>query len=917
MPRPEAQYGSFVLLGRRSEQRLIDELLESARAGTSAALVILGEPGIGKTALLEDAAQRASGFNVVRARGVESDAELPFGGLLEVCRPLLGRLDALEPQQAAALRAALGLAAETAPTPFAVGAATLSVLAAAAEEQPLLLLVDDAHWLDRSSADALSFAVRRLHADAVAALFAARPREGRPFAAVEFAQLELSGLAADAADELFTHAHATSFPPDERAQVLETAAGNPLALLELPRHRDDSFGGEPIRLGKQLERAFASRALGLPKTTQRALVVAAATSGPDLVVLRRALENEGLSIDALEPAERDELVTLSGATFEFRHPLVRSAVYHAADPAERRRAHAALAAALGGDDRAAWHLAAATVGPDERAAIALERVAETASRRSGMAAAAAAYERAARLTEDSADRLRRLTAAADAAWLAGRTPQARAFVEEALAHAEDGARRGRLLALLGSIEHFAGNERAASTLEDAARLLVDVDPRQACATLNLAVGSSLMKGQVDRAVAISERAFAIADIERPDQQLFVSLSRGASLLMAGRPEEGLRFLMRSAAADDDELFADAPRELPFAALVAFWLGDAELMARRAARAVAWAREHAAVATLAFSARLLARAQLITGHWRAARASLAESLDAARISEQPRELADTLITLAWLDAAQGRADECRVALSEATEISEQQNLQWQNGLVRAVLMLEFGLGLHEGSEGASRVRDAIRERTMLRDTPANATMPEVVEALVRIGARDEAEALLEPFADEAERIGQPYPRAAARRCRALLADDASYADLFEDALAFHREDSNVFAEARTQLAYGERLRRSGERIAARAHLHSALAVFEHLEAEPWAARGRAEIRATGERLRRRDVSEREELTPQELQIALVVAEGKTNREVGAQLFLSPKTVEWHLGHIYRKLGVRSRAELARELSGSRA
>ena len=413
-----ARYYRYVLLGRGVEQRRIVDLLANARSATSETLVFVGEPGIGKTSLLEYAATHADGFEIGRARGVETEAELPFAALFELCRPFLGRLERLEPQQAATLRATFGLEGRHEATAFAVGAATLSLLAAVAEERPLLLLVDDAHWLDRGSADALAFAVRRLRADAVAALFATRPADGRPFAGRGLPELWLEGLDSQAAAALLDRTGKSALDPDSQREILDLAAGNPLALLELPRWvAARGAGPEPARLGSYLENAFAARAEVLPDVTRRALVVAAAISTADLDVLRSALERLRLSLAALEAAESAELLSIDAGALRFRHPLVRSALYHAAGPAERRRAHAAVAAALADDERAAWHLAAAAVGPDDAAAAALERAAETARGRSGFAAAAAAYERAARLSERREDRVRRLAAGADAAWL--------------------------------------------------------------------------------------------------------------------------------------------------------------------------------------------------------------------------------------------------------------------------------------------------------------------------------------------------------------------------------------------------------------------------------------------------------------------------------------------------------------------
>jgi len=902
-----------VLVGRTEEERRIEVLLEGAREGMSGALMLVGEPGIGKTALLEHAAAGADGFQILRARGVQSEAELPFAALLELCRPILTRLEQLEPAQAQALRAAFGQSNDQGVTPFAIGAATLSLLAAAAEARPLLLLVDDAHWVDRASADALVFAIRRLHADAVAALFATRPGEGRAFSERELPELELERLNVAAAAALLAERRG-ELDPGERDGVIAFAQGNPLALLELPRAAAGAEGhGEPPRVGKQLERAFHARAATLPEPTSKALVVAAAASTGELAVLRVALEHLSLSLETLEAAEAAGLLSLEAGAVAFRHPLIRSAVYQAASPADRRRAHAALAEALAGDDRAAWHLAAAVVGPDDRAATALESAAETAVRRAGFAAAAVAYERAARVSELVEDRLRRLSAAAEFAWLAGRTRHALSLIEEALARADGNARRGELLHLRGTIEHFGGDsDRAAATLENAAALLSDSNPHVACIALTEANGSLLAAGEVRRAVALSERLVAIADPERPRENLLASLGRGSALLMDGRPEEGLPFLQDAAKLirEQEQLSSD-PRSLPWAAMAAYWLGDIASMASYAAAASRWAREHAAIATLTFAARLLGRAQLIMGEWPAARASLEESLDAARIAGLSNQQAQSLGMLAWLDAAQGREDECERKVGEARALADRVNYLWRNDLLRALVLLELGTGRVEPSP-VDRIRSALGNPPLLRDAPASATVPELVEALVRAGDAEAAAELLEPFADEAERVGQPYARAVALRCRGLLATEDAYAGEFQRALELHALNDNPFATARSRLAFGERLRRSGRRIEAREHLKQAIGIFDRLDAVPWSERARSELRSTGERVSARGPTRSEELTPHELRIAILAADGKTNREVGVQLFLSPKTIEWHLGHVYRKLGISSRSKLARAL-----
>jgi DNA-binding CsgD family transcriptional regulator len=886
-------------------------LVGRARDGLSGALVLVGEPGIGKTALLDYAAAAATGFRVLRARGVQSEAELAFAALLEVCRPILGAVDRLEPPQAEALAGALGLSDAEGATRFTIGAATLALLGAAAEECPLLLLVDDAHWLDRASADALAFAIRRLHVDSVAALFAMRPGEGRPFSGRQLPELELEPLDITSAAALLADRRA-DLEPSERTALLGLAQGNPLALLELPREAAKDQA-DPVRVGKQLERAFCARAETLPEPSRRALLVAAAASTGEIGVMAEALERLGLSLAALEPAEANGLLTLEAGILAFRHPLIRSALYQAAGASQRRDAHRALARALEGEDRGAWHLAAAVVGPDADAAAALERVAVTATRRAGYAAAAAAYERAARLSESTDDRLRRLSAAADAAWLAGRTAHALALIEEAVALTPHDGRRGVLLHLRGTIEHFGGNSiGAATTLEHAAALLSESNPHLACLSLIEATGSLLAAGEVGKAVALSERLLQIADPMQPDEHLLTSLGRGSALVMDGRPEEGMPFLHRAAATiREQELLADQPRNLTWTAMAAYWLGDITAMAAYATTAARWAREHAAVATLTFAARLLGRAQLITGQWSAARAALEESLDAARLADLMNQQVQSLALLAWLDAAQGREGDSRRRIGEAITIADSLNLVWRNDLLRALVLLELGSGFVEQSP-VSRLLASLGNPLLLRDTPASATAPELVEALIRTGDTASAAALLDTFAEEAERIGQPYPRAVAFRCQALLAPEDSYEEKFLRALELHALDSNIFATMRTRLAYGERLRRGGRRVDARKQLKQAIDVFDRLDAAPWSTRARNELRATGERVSPRNPAPTEHLTPQERQVAVLAAEGKTNREIGSQLFLSPKTIEWHLSHIYRKLGITSRGKLSRAL-----
>jgi ATP/maltotriose-dependent transcriptional regulator MalT len=486
------------------------------------------------------------------------------------------------------------------------------------------------------------------------------------------------------------------------------------------------------------------------------------------------------------------------------------------------------------------------------------------------------------------------------------------LIEEALAHTADEPRRGELLYLRGTIEHFAGFAAdAAATLDQAAALLADSNPHLACLALTQANGSLLAAGEVQRAVELSRRLVAIADPTQPTEFLLASLTHGSALLMDGRPEEGLPFLRDAADAVSTQELSSDPRNLPWAAMAAYWLGDIASMSSSASTAARWAREHAAVATLSFAARLQARAQLITGRWLPARASLEESLDAARTAGLMNQQVQSLAMLAWLDAAQGHEADCRRRIEEARAIADRINLLWRNDLLRASVLLELSTGSFEPSP-VDGLRRTLGTQPLLRDAPASATAPEIVEALIRVGDTNAAAELLEPFSDEAERIDQPYPQALALRCRAMLAADDAYEREFQRALEHHARDVNIFATARTRLAYGERLRRSGRRIDARRELNEAIGVFDSLDAHPWSERARTELRATGERVSARSPATNEALTPQELQVAILAADGKTNREVGKQLFLSPKTIEWHLGHVYRKLGISSRSKLVRAL-----
>lgn len=903
-----------MLFGRDRERERIGRLLEEARGGRSGLLVLRGEPGIGKTALLGWAAEQAQGMTVLRARGVERDAETPFTGLLELLRPIQPLLDAIPERQANALRGALALGPAVKANRFLIGAATLSVLARAAEEEPLLLLVDDAQWLDPSSLDALVFAASRFGADSVATLLARRDGEERSFAGAGLEVLELAGLEPADARLLLAHASFTEIAPGVERRLYELTRGNPLGLLELPSGLGEpvlsgrAFLPEPVPVGRRVEQAFAQRVALLGADARQALVVVSASPSEDLEAARGALASLGLDVGALAEAEDAGLVRLEENRIRFRHPLVRSSVYQVAAPSERRRAHAVLAAALRDrPEERAWHLGEATVGADEAVAAELERSATAARGRSGYAAAASALQRAARLSESEPEVLRRLLEAARAASSAGQTSLAVSLIEEALPGATDPRTRAELLALRGQIAHLAGDPEARTLLQQAATVIETIDPGRAVAILVVAVESAVFAASADEVLSTARRLDGLSSPADPLQQFFANLTLSTGLMMTERGDEGrARATTALELVQANEALFEDPHLLAWAAIAAGSVGRLAEARVFAQNAVALARDRGVVGALPFVLRLVSRIDLSLGRWPEAYAAAWEALRLARETGQTGQLCDCLTVLATTEAAQGKQEECRAHADEAIALSEQLGLSaFQAYGENAKALLELSHGRLPEAAVHFRRSLELKGLTTHRLSAAN-----LVEIEVRMGeldsARETYRTLMAPDADASDGT----LRALAARSRGLVADDAEFEPHFVEALACHAQATEPFERARTHLCFGERLRRTGERRRGRTELHAALEAFEQLGAAPWAERASKELRASGERLRRRDVTAASRLTPQELQIALVVAEGRSNREVGASLFLSPKTVEWHLTRIYRKLEVFSRAELIR-------
>ena len=911
-----------MLLGRESERRRIERLLNDARQSRSGTLVIRGEAGIGKTTLLRYALDLGEAMTVVTATGVEAEAELEYSGLLELTRPLLYLLEELPSRQADALREALGLAAPQRRDRFAVGAALLSLLGAAAEERPLLVLVDDAQWLDRASADALRFASRRLHADRVAFLLAIREGEDDGFETVGLDELELEGLGLDDVGELLERSGPGGLDRDTLERVRQATGGNPLALIEVSGQlRPEELaawrgGAEPFPVGVAVRRAYARRAEHLPVDTRTALLVAALADPPEVETIGHALAGLGLALAALEPAEDDGLVVLGEGMVSFRHPLVRSALHDAAAISERRKAHAALADALSpgtNEDRRAWHLAAATVGPDETVAAALDSVAVRSLERGGHSAAGAALERAALLTPDNAMRVDRLVRAAEARWAGGSTRDATRLLERARTSSDGEESRYRALALRGRIELDAGVEGAArDMLLEAAALAERHDPSAVPWLLELAANAMFFVGDVLGSLSAAQRVRELTPRDGGLRDGRADLVLGWALSHAGRSDHAEAVLMRAVELLLTDTTDDSVRLRSARLALDILERDAE-GGLLTARIVDVARSEGPVA-LVRALEQTTRFDVRAGRWQRAVASAEEGLEIAEALGHGFDTTSLLVLLARIDAARGKQDSCREKLDRTVEVAKAHGLDKPEvGTVRG--LLELGLGeLRAASEILEGVARASEQRGLFaRDVTPE---PDLVEALFAQGRADEARAWLDAFAGRASCASPRWGAALVARCRGMLAPD-DFDGFFLEALELHQTVADLFQEARTLLAFGERLRRAGRRVDARPQLRAALEAFEQLEATPWVGRTRRELRATGEKLGRRAAASGDDLTPQELQVALQVAEGKTNKEVGAALFLSPKTVEFHLARVYRKLDISSRAELIRRFAAEPA
>jgi DNA-binding CsgD family transcriptional regulator len=901
-----------VLHGREREAHAISTLLDEAWAGRGGALVLHGQPGSGKSALLADAVARAEGMTVVRTSGIESESPLAFAALQRLLRPVRGCVDRLPDPQARALRAAFGEAEGGGNDRFVVFLAVLSALAEASEQAPVLAVVDDAHWLDDASAAALLFVARRLHAERVALLFAARDGDVRTFDSGDLPALALSGLGADAAHQLLSGRSGVDVPAEVRDALLTSTGGNPLALVELtdaltPGHLS---GRTPLPsrlpLTEGVERAFLDRYRRLPPAAQTVLRVAAADDSGHVLTIRAAAARLGVDEDALDAAEHSGLLRVRDTAVELRHPLVRSAVYGAATSIERRRAHRALAEALTGSgdaDRRAWHLAASVGEPDDAVVVELDRAAERARQRGGHEAASAAWERAAELSAAGNDQALRLYRASRSAWLAAQPARSRALADAALPVAVEPGLRADIVRLRARIEWNTGSLDAGYRLVlQGAAEVVPLDAQRAREMAMFAAALAAFGARpsldVDPARLVTPPQSTAPVRERCFSDLLLGLHA-----VAADDWPRATPLLRSAFDLARQLEEDDQDLLPNLGIAALHLGDDGAALRFHDALLARARSTGAIVMILYALTRRSFTELAVGRWTSAGAGAAEALPLAAGTGQRGLAALPTAVLALLAALRGEATaDDRIAEAERLAAAHPTGILTQ--LVADLVSWAKGV-----REAANAVHALHHLQQIAHPMMRRLAALDRLDGAARAGRADLTTqwcAELESFAAATD---APWAHAAAEHGRALLTDGEQAEKHFASALAAHERSGHLPDAARTQLAFGEFLRRARRRVDAREHLRAALQTFEDLGAQPLAERARQELRASGETARRRDVSAVADLTAQELQVARLVRTGLSNRDVAAQLFLSPRTIDFHLRNVFTKLGVTSRTELA--------
>jgi DNA-binding CsgD family transcriptional regulator len=880
-------------------------------------VVVRGEPGVGKTALLDGlvAEARATGAGeglVLRTQGIEVETPLAFAALHRLLRPVMRLREGLPGPQARALRDAFGEEDGPSVEPFLVAIATLSLLTAAAEETAVLCVVEDAHWLDPATADALLFCARRLGADRVLVVFSARDSTGQSFRADGIEELVLTGLPPDAARELLDRRLGAAPAPEVADRLIATSGGNPLALLELPTElsEDQLHGTAPLpaelHLTSRVERAFLDRSRRLPEPVQVLLLVAAADDTGRLPVVRAAASALGVAEEALDSAVASGLLVADTGAVQVRHPLVRSAVYQAASGEQRRRTHRALAdalASLGDPDREAWHRAAAAEGPDPAVVAALELVGSRAERRGAYVAALGAFERAAELTTDPAQRAELTLAAARNAWACGQPGRARALLAQARGLATDPLLLGGIARLQGRIEVNLGSATDAHRIfVETARAIREIDPPRA---LEMATAAAIMRTYGAGVATPQDVAVdvEVADDDAPRtaclKQMLTAMTKAGSGDWAGAVPALDVALSRGDAVDDIDVLGNLGN-------AALQLGDDAAQQHFYGLALSRAREAGAVMAVVYALPRLCFGHLVSGSWAAVRSSADEALALAGGLGQRALTAPPLAWLTLLAALQGRDDHDRL-LADLEEVVAAYPLGILTDPVHDLTRWARGARAAAGGDAFAALHHLSRLRLPVLARMAAADR---IDAAVRAGEPDLARTWTAELREFAEATRRPWALADVAYGRAMTADGDDADVLFTEALAHHAGAGRAYARARTHLAYGEWLRRSQRRVDAREHLRHALETFGDLRAEPLVERATAELRASGETARKRDPSTLVDLTPMERKVAQLVASGLSNKDVAAQIWVSPRTVAFHLRNVFAKAGISSRGELAR-------
>jgi DNA-binding CsgD family transcriptional regulator len=899
------------LRGRAAETAAVQAVLQGAREGRGGGLVLNGQAGIGKTTLLDHAASLASDFSCLRTAGAEFAMSLAFGALHELCAPLRRQLDSGRGPDRDVLRAAFGFGGHAPPSPFQAAGAALALFAETTASRPVVCLVDDAQWLDPESALALAFLARRIEAEQMAVIFAVRERSDR-FELARLPHVTLAGLGERDARSLVISA--VRGPIDDRIcdAIVAEARGNPLALLELPRSIGpvELAGGfglpQAAPVAEAVEQSFRQRVEALPEASQTLLLVAAAEPLGDPLLLWAAAGQLEITPDAAAPAEEAGLIEL-GSRVRFRHPLARAAVYRAASASSRRQAHAALADATdkrADPDRRAWHLGQAALRPDETVAAELEQVAARAQARGGVAAAAMFFERSAELTPDASDRAGRALVAARHKYDAGAFDTAQRLLAMVDAGPPDELRAARANVLRAQLRLSSGPaQEALQGLLQAARPLASLDGPGAREILLQVLAAAMFDERFQRGTILPEVAEAVRHARPPTDprplDLLLDALATQVLVGPGAAMPDMRHAV-SAFARPDRLEAPDLRWLWLACAVASTLWDFRALDALSDGQVRALRQAGLLAALPAALNYRAVAEMLAGDLAYAAALVDEAYSIANATGSPTVTYAELIVSAW------RGDERRIL--ELRDAATQAGLGGDAS--RALTSVEYASAiLYNGLGQYERALSAAQE-VARRDEPAFRTFlpSELIEAAVRAGQPELARPVFEQLCERTRAVGTDWATGVELRERALLEPGPDAEEMYRRAIESFERCGLVLHLARAHLLYGEWLRRRGRRLDARVELRTAHASLTSIGAVPFAARAAGELRATGERPRKRRPNTVDELTAHELQIARLVATGATSKEVAAELFLSPRTIDAHLRNIFQKLGITSRREL---------